>query len=229
MFGKSLLISVKQGDRPAREREESDGHYAADPPTTDDHPFDNRLDKLWQIIASQRYSLGMRQDNSRAHHATRSPQQHVRPGSAPVTLQATEWITREQAGEILGITAAGVGFFVRRGDLHPRPKKRHRPSLDRAEVERLAEARAETLARRQPMIPRQPRHPQDGNEWLSALQVANRLGMSRLWVDIRAQRGELPYTVGPQGRRSYRIDHVEAFAEERGLRASESALRQSWG
>jgi hypothetical protein len=171
----------------------------------------------------------MRQDDSRAHHATKSTRPHGRPGFAPGTLEATEWITRAEAAEILGITAGGVGFFVRRGDLHPRPKKRRRPTLDRAEVERLAEARAENLARRQPTIPRQPRHPQDGGEWLSALQVAKRLGMSRLWVDIRALRGELPYTVGPQGRRSYRADHVDAFAIDRGLRAPLPAVRQSGG
>lgn len=166
----------------------------------------------------------MRQDDSRARRATQSALPFVRHAPA---LVSREWITRAQAAEILGLTAGGVGFLVRSGQLHPRPKQRHRPSLDRAEVERLAEARAEEMARRQPMIPRQPRHPQDGNEWLSALQVAKRLGMSRLWVDIRALRGELAYTVGPQGRRSYRVDHVEAFAMDRALQASAPALRQS--
>lgn len=159
----------------------------------------------------------MRQDDSRAHHATRSTRPHLHPGFPPPTLEATQWITRAEAAEILGITPGGVGFFVRRGDLHPRSKSRHRPTLDRAEVERLADARREQEARRQPRIPRQPRHPQDGHVWLSALQVARRLGRCRVWVDMRALRGDLPYTVGPQGRRSYRADHVELFASESGL------------
>lgn len=169
----------------------------------------------------------MRKDEYRAHHATLTARSHVHPGFAPPTVETTRWITRAEAAEILGITAGGIGYFVRRGDLHPRPKSRHRPSLDRAEVERLADARGEQLARRQPRIPRQPRHPQDGHEWLSALQVAQRLGMCRVWVDIRALRGELPYTVGPQGRRSFRADHVEFFANDGGIPAQ--AARQSKG
>lgn len=173
-----------------------------------------------QIAAFWRYCLDMRQEDSRAHLATHPARPHVHPGLAPPTVETTQWITRAEAAEILGITDGGVGYFVRRGDLHPRSKSRHRPSLDRAEVERLADARGEQLARRQPRIPRRPRHPQDGHEWLSALQVAQRLGMSRVWVDMRALRGELPYTVGPQGRRSYRADHVELFASRGGLQAA---------
>jgi hypothetical protein len=158
----------------------------------------------------------MRQDDSRAYLATRSTQPHVHPGFPPPT-EAERWITRAEAAEILGITASGVGHFVRRGDLHPRPKSRHRPTLDRREVQRLADARVEQAARRQPKIPRQPRHPQDGHAWLSALQVAQLLGRCRVWVDLRALRGDLPYTVGPQGRRSYRADHVALFASDSGL------------
>lgn len=131
-------------------------------------------------------------------------------------MEAEQWITRAEAAEILGITPGGVGYFLQRGDLHPRPKSRHRPTLDRAEVQRLADARGEQAARRQPRIPRQPRHPQDGHAWLSALQVAQLLGRCRVWVDLRALRGDLPYTVGPQGRRSYRADHVEQFARDSG-------------
>jgi len=158
----------------------------------------------------------MRQDDSRAYLATRSTRPHVHPGSSPLE-ESERWITRAEAAEILGITPGGVGYFVQRGDLHPRPKCRHRPTLDRAEVQRLADARGEQAARRQPKIPRQPRHPQDGHVWLSALQVARMLGRCRVWVDLRALRGDLPYTVGPQGRRSFRADHVELFARDCGL------------
>ena len=161
----------------------------------------------------------MRQDDSRAYRTSPSTRPHPRPGFPP-PADAERWITRAEAAEILGITAGGVGYFVQRGDLHPRHKSRHRPTLDREEVQRLADARREQEARRQPKIPRQPRHPQDGHVWLSALQVAQRLGRCRVWVDLRALRGELPYTVGPQGRRSYRADDVELFARESGLQAS---------
>lgn len=158
----------------------------------------------------------MRQDDSRAYLATRHTRPHVHPGFPP-PAEAERWITRAEAAEILGISPGGVGHLVRRGDLHPRPKSRHRPTLDSAEVQRLADARGEQAARRQPQLPRQPRHPQDGHVWLSALQVAQLLGRCRVWVDVRALRGDLPYTVGPQGRRSYRADHVELFANDSGL------------
>lgn len=171
----------------------------------------------------------MRQADSWAHHATPSTRHHNPPGPAADTTGNTPWITRAEAAEILGITAGGVGYYVRRGDLSPRRKCRHLPTLNRAEVELLAETLAEERSRRRPAKPRQPRHPQDGNQWLSALQVARRLGMSRLWVDIRALRGELPYTVGPQGRRSYRADHVEAFARRGELRARQRAVGQPTG
>lgn len=161
----------------------------------------------------------MRQEDSRAYLATRSTRPHVHPGFPP-PAEAERWITRAEAAEILGMTPGGVGYFVRRGDLHPRPKCRHRPTLDREEVQRLADALREQAARRQPKIPSQPRHPQDDHAWLSALQVARLLGRCRVWVDLRALRGELPYTVGPQGRRSFRADHVEQFARDHGLPTS---------
>jgi hypothetical protein len=151
---------------------------------------------------------------------------HLHPGDE--TPAATdEWITRAEAAEILGITPGGVGYFVQRGDLHPRRRSRHQPTLERAEVQRLADSRGEQAARRQPKIPRQPRHPQDGHTWLSALQVARLLGRCRVWVDLRALRGDLPYTVGPQGRRSFRADHVEQFVRDSSLPAQ--AARQSQG
>lgn len=135
--------------------------------------------------------LDMRQEDSRAHFAAPSTRHNNLPGSAADTTGNTPWITRAEAAEILDITAGGVGYYVRRGDLRPGRKCRHLPTLNRTEVERLAETIAEERSRRRPARPKRPRHPQDGNQWLSALQVANRLGMSRLWVDIRALRGEL--------------------------------------
>jgi hypothetical protein len=173
--------------------------------------------------------LDMRQDDSRAHYPTLSTMHRNLSGSGADTTGNTPWITRAEAAEILGITAGGVGYYVRRGDLSPRRKCRHLPTLNRAEVELLAEALAEERSRRPPARPRRARHPQDGNQWLSALQVANRLGVSRLWVDIRALRGDLPYTVGPQGRRSYRADHVEAFARRGGLQGRQRAVGQPTG
>ena len=166
----------------------------------------------------------MRQADSRAYRATHPTRVHIHPGF-PTPAEAELWITREEAAEILGITPGGVGYFVQRGDLHPRPRSRHRPTLNRAEVQRLADARGEQAARREPKIPRQPRHPQDGHTWLSALQVARLLGRCRVWVDLHALRGDLPYTVGPQGRRSYRADLIQLYVSERGL--ATSAARQS--
>jgi hypothetical protein len=171
----------------------------------------------------------MRQDDSRAHYATASIRNHAHSEFAAASLGTPGWVTRAEAAEILGITAGGVGYYVQRGDLCPRRRSRHLPTLNRAEVERLAEALAEERSHRRPARPRLSRHPQDGNEWLSALQAAERLGMSRLSVDIRALRGELRYTVGPQGRRSYRADHVEAFARGARSRSLRSAVGQTGG
>jgi hypothetical protein len=166
----------------------------------------------------------MRQRESRAHQATPPTPLHLHAGlSAPA--EAELWITRAEAAEILGITPGGIGYFVQRGDLHPRPRSRHRPTLRRAEVQRLADARSEQAARRESKIPPQPRHPQDGRDWLSALQVARLLGRCRVWVDLHALRGDIPYTVGPQGRRSYRADLIELYVSDSARPAQ--AARQS--
>lgn len=69
--------------------------------------------------------------------------------------RADEWITQAEASRLLGFTgksASAVPKLIRRGLLHPR---RERPSLSRAEVERLRDARAEQARLR--AIPKPPK------------------------------------------------------------------------
>jgi hypothetical protein len=103
-----------------------------------------------------------------------------------------EWVSQREAGRLLGVHASAVSKMVRRGDLAPRAG---RPSLSRAAVLALRDARAAAAAtregRRQPVGPRPP----DGDHvWLRAAGAAAVMGVSSIAVSARARRGRLPFT-----------------------------------
>lgn len=128
--------------------------------------------------------------------------------------EASDWVTQLEAARILGLGGSGSAIpkMVRRGLLHPR---QGRPSLSRAEVERLRDARAEqarvrALAREaeQPSPPPQP--PDDHPDWVQAAQLAEEMGVGGPWVvHQRARRGRLPYTTSADGTRWFRRDLVD--------------------
>lgn len=120
----------------------------------------------------------------------------------------TEWVTQRQAAELLGVHPSAVPKMIRRGDLRPRTDAR--PSLSRAEVVELAQARAEAeQARRAAPEPRRgPRPPDDEHEWLPTEAAAVVMGCSVVALRARANRERIPSTVH-QRRRWFRLDHLE--------------------
>lgn len=132
--------------------------------------------------------------------------------------RADEWITQAEASRVIGFeskSASAIPKLVRKGLLHPRDR---RPSLSRAEVEQLRDARAEqararALAkeRKKQQKPRAaPVPPDDHPEWVTAAELAAEMGVGGPWVvHQRARRGRLPYETGRDGTRWFRRDLVQ--------------------
>ena len=142
-------------------------------------------------------------------------------------------MTQAEASRILGFrgkTASAVPKLVRRGLLHPR---QGRPSLSRAEVERLRDEREElALLRALAKSPREPKPdpvpPDDHPEWVQAAELAAEMRVGGSWVvHQRARRGRLPFTMGEDGTRWFRRDlvwmAVRAQEATRSKRVSSSA------
>ena len=108
--------------------------------------------------------------------------------------------------------------MLRRGDLTSR---RERPSLSRAQVLELAAVRERTAAERAPRDaePKSaaPRPPDDEHEWLLGPEAAAVLGCSEGALGMRANRGQVPYTVHGH-RRWYRLDLLELILRARAAR-----------
>lgn len=126
-----------------------------------------------------------------------------------------EWVTQAEARVLLGEPVRPLGKstvpkLVRRGLLHPR---RRRPSLRRAEVLALAEARAEAARTRALLAAATtasagPQPPDEDHEWVRADVVAAFLGVQPAAVHQRTRRGRLPHVVGQGDHRWYQLDQV---------------------
>lgn len=127
--------------------------------------------------------------------------------------RADEWITQAEASRVIGFegtSASAIPKLVRKGLLHPR---KERPSLSRAEVEQLRDARAEQARARELAKEKKlrdaPAPPDDHPEWVQAAELAAEMGVGgpRV-VHQRARRGRLPYATGSDGTRWFRRDLV---------------------
>lgn len=118
-----------------------------------------------------------------------------------------EWVTHREAADLLGVHVSLIPKMLRRGDLTSRRK---RPALSRAQVLELAAARkraaAERERRRSEPIGLRP--PDDEHDWLLAPAAAAVLGCSEGALGMRANRGQVPFTVRGH-RRWYRLDLLE--------------------
>jgi hypothetical protein len=120
-----------------------------------------------------------------------------------------DWVTHREAARLLGVHVSLIPKMLRRGDLTSR---RERPSLSRAQVVELAAARqhaaAEQEQRRTEPRPVRPRPPDDERDWLLGPAAAVVLGCSEGALGMRANRGQVPFTLHA-GRRWYRLDLLE--------------------
>lgn len=126
--------------------------------------------------------------------------------------RADQWVTIKEAAHLLGVHYSAVPKMVRRGDLTPR--RNRRPTLSRAAVLKLREARAERARLR--ALPRtskkppDPRPPDPEHDWVDAGAVAAHLNVGVAAVHQRARRGRLPFAIGSDGQtRFYRLDQVD--------------------
>ena len=119
-----------------------------------------------------------------------------------------QWVTQRQAAALLGVHPSLISKMLRRGDLTSRAEA---PSLSRAAVLSLAEARAAETAKleaRRAAKRSGPRPPDEEHEWLLAPSAAAVLGCTQIALQGRAARGKVPYTVHA-GRRWFRLDQIE--------------------
>jgi excisionase family DNA binding protein len=127
--------------------------------------------------------------------------------------ERSRWISHQTAADLTGIPLSTVSAAAMRGELPHRKGNHSLPSLDRAEVERWAEARRrrqeERETRRRERVTRsQP--PTDGRVWLDVDTVAVMLGCSPRWVRVLAQDDRLPHT--QRGRRIWFVrEHIEEY------------------
>ena len=144
-------------------------------------------------------------------------------GSVPVMSDRDdEWVTIVDAARILGTHPSNVPKLTRRGLLHPR---RHRPSLRKAEVLELRDARAEAarlraLPKPDPEPPAEPAPPDGEHSWVRADAVAEFFGVQPAAVRQRTRRGRLPHVVGPDGVVRYQLAQVEATVRAQALSRS---------
>jgi excisionase family DNA binding protein len=134
----------------------------------------------------------------------------------------TKWITQREAGEILGVHKSRVAKLVAKGALQSRGGRQ--ASLDCAQVVALAEWRAgapqraqearEQRAAARKAAQRWGKPPDDEHEWLGTSDVAQLLGVSRVAVNQRINRGRLPFTEHG-GRRWIRRDLLELVERAR--------------
>lgn len=128
-------------------------------------------------------------------------------------------VTYAEAAKILGCHVSNIPKLNRKGLLHS--ERRREGSLNRAEVEALAERRASEKAA---LVTREPRRyqrvdhrPDSEHEWLSPSQVAEMLGVTRPAVQGRINRGKLP-AVQNGGRWWVRRDLLEQVEAARLVR-----------
>jgi hypothetical protein len=137
-------------------------------------------------------------------------------------LDRSEWVTQREAARLLGVHVSLIPKMLRRGDLVSR---RERPSLSRAQVVELAAARQRAAADRaeRDAEPRSAglRPPDDEHEWLLGPVAAAVLGCSEGALGMRANRGQVPFTLHA-GRRWYRLDLLELQVRARVARTRQT-------
>jgi hypothetical protein len=133
----------------------------------------------------------------------------------------SDWVTVREAAEILGVHMSAIPKMIRRGDLTPREQ---RPRLRLSDVERLRDARAarKQVSARQRWMPAPP---DDEHEWLLAPAAAAVLGCSVGAVRARAVRGRVPSMLS-DGRRWFRLDHLELVVRAQAARATRRVARR---
>ncbi|GAB3659288.1 hypothetical protein GCM10027596_16660 [Nocardioides korecus] len=114
-----------------------------------------------------------------------------------------EWLTYEQAAELLGCHISRITKLINRGELRTRQQiTGHKPrggSFRRAELERIAAADArrkrERISRRAEVEDAEAlRRPPDDHEWISIPEAARQLGLTDKAVLARIHRDRLPAT-----------------------------------
>lgn len=114
--------------------------------------------------------------------------------SKPVNADA---ITQAEAAEILGLKLSVVGRLIRNGVLARIPHQF--PSMSRRQVE-------EHLTNPKPTV------------WITLTEAAAILDVSKTRAGQIADKGLLPFEIGPNGRRRYRRQQVEVISRARQIR-----------
>jgi hypothetical protein len=131
-------------------------------------------------------------------------------------------MTYADAMPLLGCSGPTVARLVREGRIRSREQAwRAWPSLWRQDVERVAAGRAEERQAAEARSRARPLSlpPDDEHVWLTPVEAALVLGMSRPGVHYRAQRELLPHV--KHGRRVwFRRDHIEQAAAARAFVAA---------
>lgn len=146
-----------------------------------------------------------------------------------------EYVTYNQAAEMLDISRTTVERLIRDGALRTRKMPRSFPSVSAASVREVAEMlraqNAETssqreTARRARAEAAERRGPPPGDDvWLDSLTVAAILGVSRARVSELGRKGRLPRTVRAD-RVWFRRTDVEVFVAARAFKQLQNEARR---
>jgi len=142
-------------------------------------------------------------------------QDRERRGSAEAA-----WVSYARAAEIVGCSEPTISAYVARGRIAHRDGARARPSLDRTSVEEFATWWGAELERREDAKAASradriaPKHPDDGDVWLSTREVALMLGVTTAAINQMAARERLPATWS-RGQRWFRRSHIEQITAAR--------------
>jgi hypothetical protein len=150
--------------------------------------------------------------------AVASGSRFLRRGYIP---RVTRWVSHPQAAEIMGVGKTTIQRLIARGELHPRKAAPRYPSLDRAEVQAVAERcwQAERQRIRAAQRRKAPKYPPPPGEhvWLTASQAARLVGITVPGIAKRVRRETIPFVVY-KGRRWFRADHMESLGRARRAR-----------
>jgi excisionase family DNA binding protein len=132
-------------------------------------------------------------------------------------VEDSAYVSRAIAARMLGVSEHTVDDLIQSGRLPvARPGMRARRSLLKVDVRRVARQRrkeASGRAKEQADRERRSLERQDPpGEWLSAKEVAARLGCTPVWVRRLAAQDRLPHVLRPDGVYRFRRDHIELIA-----------------
>jgi excisionase family DNA binding protein len=126
------------------------------------------------------------------------------------------WVSQAAAAKIAGCSPKTIAAAAKAGRIDQRRMPRGFPSISRDSVKAFASERRRLALDRERRSAQRPTSepPDDKHEWLSSLEAAEVLGMSRRRVDQLARRESLPFTqVGR--RRWFRRDHIDLVKRAR--------------